>query len=78
LGWTSVSSACRALRVAHLSVEVECNSLVGNLHIGNLDDNLLELIMVPVGKSLSHGESGIIGFVYSSADVLSNEEGDIP
>ena len=51
----------------HLSVEVECNSLVGNLHIGDLDDNLLELIMIPISKSLSHGESGVIGFVYLSA-----------
>ena len=47
----------------HLSVEIECNSLVGNLHIGNLDDDLLELIMVPVGKSLSHGQSSVVGFI---------------
>lgn len=41
-------------RETHLSVEVERDGLVGNLHIGDLDDNLLELIMVPIGKSLSH------------------------
>jgi len=51
----------------HLSVEIECNSLVGNLHIGNLDDDLLELIMVPVGESLSHGQSSVVGFIWSSA-----------
>jgi hypothetical protein len=52
---------------AYLSVEIECNCLVGNLHVGDLDDNLLELIMVPFGQSLSHCQSSIIRFVYSSA-----------
>jgi len=62
----------------YLSVEVERNGLVGNLHIGDLDDDLLELIMVPVGKSLSHCQSSIIGFIYSSAEVQVFNKGDIP
>ena len=62
----------------HLSVEVECDSLVGNLHIGDLDDDLLELIMVPISKSLSHRESGIVGFIYLSADVQVYKGKDIP
>jgi hypothetical protein len=78
-GWVSAPSnlqiSARWKNGTHLSVKVECNSLVGNLHIGNLDDNLLELIMVPVGKSLSHGESRIIGFVYLSADVQVSNKG---
>lgn len=36
-------------RGADLSVQVECNSLVGNLHVGDLDDDLLELVVVPLG-----------------------------
>lgn len=62
----------------HLSVEVECNGLVGNLHVGNLDDDLLELIVIPISKSLSHGESSVIGFIYQSAAAQFDGGGSLP
>ena len=52
---------------AHLVTNVERDGLVGNLHVGNLDDDLLELRVVPVAEALHHGQSGVVGLIYMSA-----------
>ena len=40
------------------------SDLVVNLDVGNLDDNLLELVVVPrIGGALHHGESGVVELV---------------
>jgi hypothetical protein len=48
---------------AHLVTDVEGNSLVGNFHVGDLNDDLLELRVVPITEALHHGESSIVGLI---------------
>jgi hypothetical protein len=33
--------------MTHLVLEVERNGLVGNLHVGDLDGDLFELVVIP-------------------------------
>lgn len=53
--------------MTYLSSKVKGHGTVGNLHIGNLDNNLLELIVVPVGESLHHSQRSVVGFIYICA-----------
>ena len=50
--------------LAYLVCKVERNGLVGDLHVGHLDDDLLELVVVPVAETLHHGESCVVGLIY--------------
>lgn len=43
--------------------EVEGDGLIGNLHVGNLDSDLFELVVVPVSKAFHHGQSRVVGLV---------------
>lgn len=53
--------------MTYLSSKVEGHGPVGNFHIGNLHNNLLELIVVPVGESLHHSQRSVVGFIYICA-----------
>lgn len=50
-------------RHTHLVRDVERHRLVRNLHVGNLHHDLLELIVVPVGQTLHHRQSSVVGLV---------------
>jgi len=67
-----VQSRCKSGKEVREEVglvgQVEGDGFVGDLHIGNLDRDLLELVVVPLGQSLHHGKSRIVRFIWVSAD----------
>lgn len=58
-----------------LVVEIEADGSIGYLHVGNLDGDLLELVVIPVGQSLHHGESSVIGLVWRQLGSISASPG---
>lgn len=69
---TGREDAQEVVEQERLLLEVEVESLVVDLDVGDLDDDLLELIVLPrVGGSLHHREGSVVEFVV--VDVEENE-----
>lgn len=55
------------MKMIYLSSKIEGDGPVGNFHVGNLDDNFLELIVIPFGEALHHSQRSVVGFIYLCA-----------
>lgn len=55
------------MKMIYLSSKIEGDAPVGNFHVGNLDDNFLELIVIPLGEALHHSQRSVVGFIYLCA-----------
>lgn len=55
------------MKMTYLSSKIEGDGPVGNFHVGNLDDNFLELIVIPLGEALHHSQRSVVGFIYLCA-----------